>query len=265
MTLKLAVIAPVSTNRYNDKILAAIKPVVPDDVTVEAFNLSPEEAHRCIENRVDLIHNAYAVVKTALRIQEKGYDGIWLSDFDMCGVEACREVLDIPIIGGFPPSAFTALSLSQRFSIITILPSTVSMQREHIHTYSLQSGFASIRDINEHIVTSSAKLRSGGAPCPDNVLEWDEADIGDMVFEQAKAAVLEDGAQSILLGCTGFIDVARSVSERLTAELGAYVPVIDPNQAGFSFLVSLVRMSLRPSRLCYWKDDTKRDAALHLG
>jgi allantoin racemase len=29
--------------------------------------------------------------------------------------------------------------------------------------------------------------------------------------------------------------------------------VIDPNQAGFSFLVSLVRMQVRPSRLTYSK------------
>lgn len=253
MPLKIAVIAPVSTDKYNERILEAIRPVVPDDVFVDAFNLSPDVAHRCIENRVDLVHNAYAVIQTARRIQEKGYDGIWLSDFDMCGVEACREVLDIPIIGGFPTSAFTALALSQRFSIITILPGTVAMQREHIRTYSLQNGFASIRDINEHIVAHAAKLRSAEALCPENLLDWCEADISDMVFQVAKIAVLEDGAQSILLGCTGFIDVARSVSERLTAELGTYVPVIDPNQAGFCFLVSLARMSLRPSRLCYCK------------
>jgi Asp/Glu/hydantoin racemase len=35
--------------------------------------------------------------------------------------------------------------------------------------------------------------------------------------------------------------------------LGVYVPVIDPNQAGFSFLVSLVRMKVRPIRLTYSK------------
>jgi hypothetical protein len=29
--------------------------------------------------------------------------------------------------------------------------------------------------------------------------------------------------------------------------------VVDPNQAGFSFLVSLVRIGIRPSRLCYSK------------
>lgn len=260
MTLKIAVLAPVSTDKYNKRILAAIKPVTPGDVVVDAFNLSPQEANRHIENRIDLVHNAYAVVKTARRIQEKGYHGIWLSDFDMCGVEACREELDIPIVGGFPPSAFTALALSRRFSIITILPSTVAMQREHISTYSLQSGFASIRDINQHIVKASATGNPNAAPDLETVLAWHEPDICEMVFKQAKAAVLEDGAQSILLGCTGFIDVARTVSQKLTVELGAYVPVIDPNQAGFSFLLSLVRMALRPSGLCYRKAEAGRTA-----
>ncbi len=260
MTLKIAVLAPVSTDKYNEKILAALKPVIPGDVMVDAFNLPFGEAKRHIENRMDLVHNAQAVVEKAWYIQKQGYQGIWLSDFDMCGVEACREELDIPIVGGFPPSAFTALALSQRFSIITILPSTIAMQREHIFTYSLQSGFASIRSINEHIVNKSVELNLNETIGLDSVLEWDEPDICEMVFQQAKAAVLEDGAQSILLGCTGFIDVARPVSKKLTAELHAYIPVIDPNQAGFSFLLSLVRMSLRPSGLCYWGTKTDRNA-----
>lgn len=134
------------------------------------------------------------------------------------------------------------------------------MQREHIFTYSLQSGFASIRDINRHIVKASAPGHPTAAPDLETVLAWQEPDICEMVFRQAKAAVLEDGAQSILLGCTGFIGVARTVSKKLSLELGAYVPVIDPNQAGFSFLLSLVRMALRPSGLCYRKAGAGRKA-----
>lgn len=256
MPLKIAVLAPISTNKYNERILAAIRPVVPGDVVVEAFNLPPDEARSHIENRCDLIRNAPAVLKTAKHIEENGYHGIWLSDFDMCGVEACREELDIPIVGGFPVSAFTALALSQRFSIITILPSTIAMQREHIATYSLHQGFASIRSIDVHIVNAPAAMDQHSPLSLEEVLAWSEPDICELVFRQARTAVLKDGAQSILLGCTGFIDVARSVSERLTVELGAYVPVIDPNKAGFCFLLSLARMALRPSRLCYCKPDT---------
>ena len=231
-TLRICVLVPVATSQYNERILKAIAPVVPPDVQVEIRNIT--QGHPDIENRTNWLQNGMPVVELAQAIANDGFDGIWLTDFDMCGVEAAREVIDIPIIGGFPATAFTALALSQRFSIVTILQSTLAMQRGHPQTYGIQDSFASIRAIN----------------CP--VAQLDDVDVVVIrTFEAALKAIKKDGAQSILLGCTGFVDVASRVSQLLTKELGAYVPVIDPNQAGFSFLVSLVRMQVRPSRLTY--------------
>ena len=233
-TLRICVLVPVATSQYNERILKAIAPVVPPDVKVEIRNIT--QGHPDIENRTNWLQNGMPVVELAQAISNDGFDGIWLTDFDMCGVEAAREVIDIPIIGGFPATAFTALALSQRFSIVTILQSTLAMQRGHPQTYGIQDSFASIRAIN----------------CP--VAQLDDVDVVVIrTFEAALKAIKKDGAQSILLGCTGFVDVASRVSQLLTKELGAYVPVIDPNQAGFSFLVSLVRMRVRPSRLTYSK------------
>ncbi|CAE6774306.1 aspartate/glutamate racemase family protein [Paraburkholderia nemoris] len=233
-TLRICVLVPVATSQYNERILKAIAPVVPPDVQVEIRNIT--QGHPDIENRTNWLQNGMPVVELAQAIANDGFDGIWLTDFDMCGVEAAREVIDIPIIGGFPATAFTALALSQRFSIVTILQSTLAMQRGHPQTYGIQDSFASIRAIN----------------CP--VAQLDDVDVVVIrTFEAALKAIKKDGAQSILLGCTGFVDVASRVSQLLTKELGAYVPVIDPNQAGFSFLVSLVRMQVRPSRLTYSK------------
>ena len=233
-TLRICVLVPVATSQYNERILKAIAPVVPPDVQVEIRNIT--QGHPDIENRTNWLQNGMPVVELAQAIANDGFDGIWLTDFDMCGVEAAREVIDIPIIGGFPATAFTALALSQRFSIVTILQSTLAMQRGHPQTYGIQDSFASIRAIN----------------CP--VAQLDDVDVVVIrTFKAALKAIKKDGAQSILLGCTGFVDVASRVSQLLTKELGAYVPVIDPNQAGFSFLVSLVRMQVRPSRLTYSK------------
>ncbi len=232
--LRICVLVPAATTEYNDRILAAIAPVKPADVEVDIRAIS--QGHPCIENRTNWLENGMPVVNLAQQLAADGYDGIWLTDFDMCGVEAAREVIDIPIIGGFPPCAFTALSLSQRFSIITVLQSTLAMQRGHVLTYGLSESFASIYAVD----------------C--TVQELANVDIVVMkTYEQALKAIRQDGAQSILLGCTGFVDVAARVSVLLTETLGAYVPVIDPNQAGFGFLVSLVRMKIRPSRLTYSK------------
>lgn len=232
--IRICVLAPVATSAYNERVLQALAPVVPSDVQVAIRNIT--QGHPCIENRTNWLENGMPTVTLARTLATEGYDGIWLTDFDMCGVEAAREVIDIPIIGGFPPSAFTALALSQRFSIITVLQSTLAMQRAHVTAYGLTEGFASIRAVN----------------C--TVPQLDHVDtVVALTFEQALAAVKQDGAQSILLGCTGFVDVARRVAVLLEETLGTYVPVIDPNQAGFGLLVSLVRMRLRPSRLTYSK------------
>ena len=235
--IRICVLVPAATDAYNERILQAIAPVIPLDVQVEIRNIG--EGHPCIENRTNWLQNGMPVVELARQLEREGFHGIWLTDFDMCGVEAAREVVDIPIIGGFPTSAFSALALSQRFSIITVLQSTLAMQRGHVLTYGLTESFASIRAVD----CSVAELANLDV-------------VVAKTFELALKAVKEDGAQSLLLGCTGFVDVASRVAALLEETLGTYVPVIDPNQAGFGFLVSLVRMKVRPSRLTYSKVET---------
>lgn len=231
---RICVLAPANTGAYNERIRAAIKPVCPPDVEITLRNLT--QGHDCIENRCNLTENAPHVVELARSLEAEGFHGIFVSDFDMCGVEPAREAVDIPVIGGFDPCAFTALALSESFSIVTVLASVVGLQKEHVSTYGLNTSFASIRAID----------------C--TVQELSNLDlVVSRVSEQALLAVQKDGAQSILLGCTGFIGVAERVQVLLEEALGTYVPVIDPNQASFGFLVSLVRMGLRPSRVCYAK------------
>lgn len=231
---RICVIAPVATDAYDQRIRAAVETVRPPDIEVEVRNL--DAGHDCIENRWNLASNAPAVVRLAADVEREGFDGIFVTDFDMCGVEACREVVDIPVLGGFVPCAFTALALSQRFSIVTILDSTKGMQFDHVRNYGLTEGFASIRAINCRV---------------EDLADLDK--VVEHVYTTGLRAIREDGAESLLLGCTGFVGVAERVQSKLAKTLGAFVPVIDPNQAAFGMLVSMVRAGLRPSRLCYSK------------
>lgn len=244
-TYRIRIIAPVATDAFNARILEAVQPVLPPDVQVDVRNI--EAGHPCIESRWNLSQNAPGVVRLAKETEQEGYHGIFVTDFDMCGVEACREIVDIPVVGGFVPCAFTALALSQRFSIVTVLPGTVGMQLDHIRHYGLSESFASIRAID----------------CPvDQLSDLDV--VAGRVFDEGLKAIREDGAQSLLLGCTGFIGIAARVQTLLSDVLGTFVPVIDPNEASFGFLVSLVRSGLRPSRITYAKatmDEEKLSAS----
>lgn len=235
---RVRIIAPANTDVFNRRILDAVNSVVPPDFEVDITNIT--QGNDCIQNRYNLAENAIPVVTLAKKTELEGYEGIFVTDFDMCGVEAAREVVDIPVIGGFRSSAFTAMMLSEKFSIITILGSTVAMQLEHIKTFGLSENFASIRAID----------------CPVSELE-DQDKVRELVFAKAVKAIEEDGAQSFILGCTGFIGIAEKVSKKLTDKYNGFIPVIDPNMAALSYLVLLVRNRLSQSRRCYSKVDIK--------
>ena len=232
--IRICVIAPAHSRTDTPPLLEALRPVTPPDVLVDIRHI--REGSPCVENRTDWQENGMAVVRLARELAEEGYDGLWVADFDMCGVEAAREVVDIPVAGGFVPAVFTALGLSGRFSILTLSQSTLAMQRSHARAYGVDGALASVRQLN----------------CSPDDLNHTEL-VVNKALEQAVRAVQEDGAEAIVLGHTGLIQVARRVSELLEDILGVYVPVIDPNQAGFGFLLALTRMGLRPGRLTYTK------------
>lgn len=231
---KVRIIVPANTDSFNQRMQQAVAPVVPPDVEYDVKNIT--KGNDCIENRFNLAENTMGVVELAKQTEEEGFDGIFVTDFDMCGVAPTREIVNIPVIGGFRASAYTAMMLSERFSIITILDSTVGMQREHIKTFGLMENFASIRSIN----------------CPVNDLANTE-EVISMVYMACEQAIEYDGAQSFILGCTGFIGVAEKVSQLLSDKYGGYVPVMDPNMTAFSYLMLLVRNGYSQSRICFGK------------
>ena len=213
---KVRIIVPANTTGFNQRISDAVKPVVPPDVEYDVKNITEAT-------------------------EKEGYDGIFVTDFDMCGVAPSREVVDIPILGAFRASAYTAMMLSEKFSIITIMDSTVGMQLEHVKTFGLMENFASIRSINCHV----KDLKN-------------TEEVIALVYQTCCKAIELDGAQSFILGCTGFMDVAEPVSKMLSEKYGGYVPVTDPNMTAFSYLMLLVRNGYSQSRLCYSKASTKK-------
>jgi len=231
---RIRIIVPANTTDFNDRIRNAVSSVIPPDFELDVKNIS--SGTPSIENRCCIVENSLAVLQLARKTEQEGYDGIFVTDFDYCGVEACREAVSIPVIGGFRASAFTAMMLSKRFAIVTVLESVVAMQLEHVNSFGIEDNFVGIHPIK----------------CPVNELK-DINVVRKKVFEQSLKAIRLEGAESIILGCTGFIDIADAVSDMLTEEIGSYVPVIDPNKVAVGYLAMLVRSGLYQSRLSYSK------------
>jgi len=235
--MKLLIIVPINNSALNDEILASAKEVVAPDVKIDIKNIT--KGSPFIQSRYDLARNAPHVVKLAQKAEKDGYDGLFVTDMDMCGVEPAREVVNIPILGGFRANAYTAMMLSQKFSIITILDSVKDLQIDHTRDFGIVNNFASIRVVNIPV----GKLS-------------DKKITIEKVYKESLKCIEEDGADSIILGCTGFVGIAKPV-QKLLKKAGKQAPVLDPNQTSISYLELLVRNNLMQSRLTYVYQDTK--------
>ncbi|KKK91382.1 hypothetical protein LCGC14_2713540, partial [marine sediment metagenome] len=73
----------------------------------------------------------------------------------------------------------------------------------------------------------------------------DEKKAFKAILEEAKIAIKEDGAEVIVLGCTGM----SSLTGKLQKELD--VPVIDPAAASLKLAEIYVSMGLTTSKIAY--------------
>lgn len=237
--MNLTIIIPVyfpsteSLSLFSERLRTAIFPALhpASKITLKAL---PKGATPSIQSRSDLAKNSQYVLAIAKEAEAQGSEGVYVTDMDMCGVEIAREHLSVPIIGGFTANTATALSICRRFSIITILDSVVDMQLEHIYSGALQDRFASIKV----------------AKAPVSELLDDPEKTSERVYRQAYAAVTEDGAEALILGCTGFIGIADQVRQRLKRN-HLDIPVLDPNRVAISFLQHLVLSGISQSKRTY--------------
>ncbi len=230
--MKIKLIVPAATDEFNAGIKAEVATVTAPDCTVSIENLAA--GPQSIESRYDEYLAGPEIVKIAQKAQEEGFNGIFIDCFGEPLVPVVREIVDIPVIGGFGAALMTANMISQRFSIINVLDRVVAMNRTLVRDYGMEENVASMPVI--------------GMPVKELK---DKKKLTQRLVEVGLDAVETHGAQSIVLGCTGMLDVAQNVAQILKAK-GAPAPVIDPTTTAVGFLQSLIRNGLSQSRLTYY-------------
>lgn len=223
--MKIKIIVPVNTSAFNAAILQAARSVASPSTHLDIENIG--EGSAFIEGKYHSALNAPAVVKLAKQAEQDGFDAIYVCDMDMCGVDAARCQVNIPVQGGFSTSIPQAVSFG-RFSIISITEEVEEMQREFAYRFGGLNNLASIRHTRLHV----------------HDLISPEA-VFDEVYDATIKAIEIDKAKSIVFGCSGFFDMAERVMDRLRTEhRGLYVPVIDPNRVAILSLELQVKSRL---------------------
>ncbi len=190
-----------------------------------------EEGPSSIESVFEEMLAAPGVVTEALRAQAEGCDAVLIDCFGDPGLQAAREMVEMPVFGPGECSMHAAAMLGQRFSIVTVVSGVVAMLSELAHRYGVADKLASIRLID----------------IPVLALHNDATSLQKAMGEQACRAVREDGADVIVLGCTGFLGCAEIVKAELARE-GLSVPVIDPIPLAVNMAAAFVESGLAHSK-----------------
>jgi len=228
--MKFLIIRPIVSSVANEIILSRMKPFVSSDVILEAVKM--EEGPTSIECRQDIALAQPGILKAVADAQDKDYDGCLISCFADPGLEAAREISRIPVVAPGQAGMLLAHSLGSNVGIVTVASALIPVLCENSKNYGLNN----VVGINAVDIP---------------VVQLDKtADLAGQLAVCGERLVREKGADVIVLGCTGMVGLAEQV-EKLLADKGYKLPVIDPVGAALGLLESIVRVKVRHSPLKY--------------
>jgi len=237
-SMKIKIIVPLASDEFNAGIKKEVDTVKAPDCSISIENL--KKGPSAIEGRYEAFLAGPDIVKIACKAQDQGYDGIFIDCFGDPLVPMVRELVDIPVIGGFGGAIMTANMISQKFSIINVLDRVVAMNQSLVRNYGMVENIASMPVIGIPVKELKDKKR-----------------LTKRLVAASLEAIEIHGAQAIVLGCTGMLDVANEVARTLK-EKGKPAPVIDPTTTAVTMLQSLIRNGLSQSRLTYFKPEKRK-------
>jgi allantoin racemase len=231
--MRLKVIVPVVLNRdvfTDESILAGYRSASRTDVEIDI--VSQEHGPASIESEYEEALAQPGVIEKIQEAEAQGYDACLIDCFGDPGLRAAREVVSIPVIGAGEAAMFLAAMLGRRFSVITVLNSIVPLIQNNVVIYGLGTKLASVRAVDIPVL----KLR-------------DQRDaLVERLGQEGSLAVEKEGANTIVLGCTGMAGLSEAVEENLRSR-GQEVPVVDPVKAAVKLAESLIDLGLGRTHL----------------
>lgn len=218
--MHILIINPNTTTAMTGKIEAIAKDIAHSDTKITAQNPAigpasiqgPEDGAAALPGLFSLVDQALA--------GNNEYDAIIIACFDDTGLEELKGRSNIPVIGIGEAAYHAAALLGGAYSVVTTMEISIPILEANIQAY----GFSH----------QCAGVRASGVPVL--ALEDDPAQVHGLIEAEARSALQEDGASTIVLGCAGMADLAIDMTYRLG------VPVVDGVAAAVGLCEMLYRL-----------------------
>lgn len=227
--MRLLVVNPNTNAEMTAAIHRAAVAAAGPDVQVET--VQAKAGPRSIEGHFDEAASMLGTLEWVVRREAEpaaAVDGYIFACFSAHpAIDAARELTRKPAIGIAEASMALASLVGHRFSIVTTSPRWKPMLEDAVRQYGYETRCASVR-------------ASGLAVLDLEALPHEQ--VVETLVEDARRAVMDDGAEAIVLGCAGM----AGLDARVRAALD--VPVVESVAAGVTLALSLARLGLGTSK-----------------
>ena len=190
----------------------------------------PQSSGVELNSALDVVLAAPEIVQLAADGQNAGFDAVVLYCFSDPVIDACREALRIPVIGGAQASCLAALNVCRSFGVILADEARLPEKKLFLRTLGVSP---------ERIGQIAAVNLNGVSPWADREAAFKK------LLACGQKMMRETHTEAIVLGCLSFLGLA----EPLSRVLG--IPVIDPAVAAVTTAESIVRQRLFTSKVSY--------------
>lgn len=190
----------------------------------------PQSSGVELNSALDVVLAAPEIVQLAADGQNAGFDAVVLYCFSDPVIDACREALRIPVIGGAQASCLAALNVCRSFGVILADEARLPEKKLFLRTLGVSP---------ERIGQMAAVNLNGISPWADRETTFKK------LLACGQKMMRETHTEAIVLGCLSFLGLA----EPLSRVLG--IPVIDPAVAAVTTAESIVRQRLFTSKVSY--------------
>ena len=223
--MRILIINPNSSQAMTSAIQNAAQAFVGGAYEVEIRLTS--DAPEFIETYEDQVRAAPGMIEI-VRENEDAFDAFIVACHCDPNLDVIKEITVKPVVGIGEASMKIASMLGHRFSVVSTAKHAIPNKEALVRKYHLQDALASVK-----------------AP-PEDMGECGDE---EKTFQAAKAAVEEDMAEVIVLGCAGM----AGLDERIQEKLG--VPVLDGVICALIIASGLVRYGVSTSKIRRYNPD----------
>jgi allantoin racemase len=224
---KIKVIIPVQTEIWTKPHFEELNQCKDADTEITVVSL--DTGAESVENGYDDTWNALATILEVEKAEKEGFDGVIISCFGDPGLRAAKEAVKIPVVGVAEASIHLASMLGRRFAVITAGPPDAgAYMMDNFRLYEMDHKCIAVKSVGIPVLG-----------LPD-----DKSEEVNRFVSLAKE-LIEEGAEVIVIGCTGMTEVAWQIAKHLP------VPVINPAPAALKICEDLIDLKLSQSKVGY--------------